>query len=244
MTGKDAPGASVRRLMRACDRAVLATALAGGTAWPYASLVLTACDHGAAPLLLLSDLADHTRNLTGDDRASLLLDGTAGLDDPLAGARASVLGRLAKTGDARLRARYLARHPSAQDYAGFGDFNLYRMSVERAHLVAGFGDIHWLDAAGIAADTSAPLAQAEAEIVQHMNEDHAASVRLCATALLARPDGAWRMTGVDPDGADLRLVGATARLEFAHTVADAAAARDELVRLAAAARAAAGSASG
>ena len=85
MTGDDDAGASVRRLIRTCDRAVLATALAGGTAWPYASLVLTACDHGAAPLLLLSDLADHTRNLKQDGRASLLFDGTAGLADPLAG---------------------------------------------------------------------------------------------------------------------------------------------------------------
>ncbi len=237
MTGDDNAGASVRRLIRTCDRAVLATALAGGTAWPYASLVLTACDHGAAPLLLLSDLADHTRNLKEDGRASLLFDGTAGLVDPLAGARASVLGRLAKTDDGLLRARFLARHPAAQDYAGFRDFNLYRMDVERAHLVAGFGDIHWLDAAAVAADTTAPLAQAEAEIVQHMNGDHADAVRLYATELLARPDGPWRMTGIDGEGCDLRLGGATARLEFAHEIADAAAARDELVRLATAARA-------
>ncbi len=236
MTGAAAPGATARRLIRTCDRAVLATALAGGTAWPYASLVLTACDHGAAPLLLLSDLADHTRNLKSDDRASLLFDGTAGLDDPLTGARVSVLGRLVKTDDQHLRARYLARQPPAQDYAGFSDFNLYRMSVERAHLVAGFGDIHWLDTAEIIADPAAPLANAEADIVQHMNEDHAGAVRLYATALLAQPDGAWRLTGVDPEGTDLRLGGTTARLEFAHTVADADAARDELVRLAAAAR--------
>lgn len=239
MTGDPAPERHVRRLLRTCDRAVLATALADGSAWPYASLVLTACDHGAAPLLLLSDLADHTRNIGADDRASLLFDGTAGLDDPLTGARASVLGRLTKTDDAHLRARYLARHPSALDYAHFSDFNLYRMRVERAHLVAGFGEIHWLDAGEITTDPATPLADAEADIVQHMNEDHCEAVALYATALLARQAGAWRMTGVDPDGADLRLHGQTARLAFAHPISDAAAARDELVRLAKKARASA-----
>ncbi len=231
------PGATARRLIRACDRAVLATSLADGTAWPYGSLVFTACDHGAAPLLLLSDLADHTKNLQADDRASLLFDGTGGLDDPLTGARASVLGRLAKTDDPRHRARYLARHPSAGGYADFSDFNLYRMTIERARLVAGFGSIHWLDAAEVGTDTTAALAEAEADIVAHMNDDHGEAVDLYARVLSGMPGSGWVMTGVDPEGLDLRLGGRTARLDFDHPVADAEGARAELVRLAGEARA-------
>lgn len=231
------PGATARRLIRACDRAVLATALADGTAWPYGSLVLTACDHGAAPLLLLSDLADHTKSLQADDRASLLFDGTGGLDDPLTGARASILGRLAKTDDPGHRARYLARHPSAGGYADFSDFNLYRMTIERAHLVAGFGRIHWLDATEVGTDATAALAEAEADIVAHMNDDHAEAVDLYARVLSGMPGSGWVMTGVDPEGLDLRLGGRTARLDFDHPVADAEGARAELVRLAGEARA-------
>ena len=88
-TNEPAPGALSRRLIRACDRAVLSTSLVN-TEWPYGSLVMTACDHGAKPILLISDLAEHTTNLATNNRASLLFDGTVGLDNPLTGARVTV----------------------------------------------------------------------------------------------------------------------------------------------------------
>ncbi len=216
--------------MRSADRGVLSTLSVRPTApaWPYGSLVLIAADSDGAPLMLLSDLADHTRNLKQDGRASLLLDATAGLDDPLTGARATLMGVVERV-DASPR-RYLARHPSAERYAGFGDFNLYRMRVDRAHLVAGFGKIHWLDA-----DPTLPappaLTNAEDDIVAHMNEDHGAAVELYATKLLGLEGGGWRMTGVDAEGVDLRLAGRTARLTFATSVSDPETARAELVRL-------------
>lgn len=230
-----APGQQVRALIRRADRATLATAQTDG--WPYGSLVLVACDHDAAPLLLLSDLADHTKNLAADARVSLLYDGTAGLDDPLTGARATVLGRIAKTADPRHRARFLARQPSAEMYAGFGDFNLYRVGIERAHLVAGFGRIHWLDADEVVGTVAPALAATEPDIVAHMNADHADAVALYARMLGQDGDG-WRLTGVDPEGADLRRDGSVARIDFARPVDDAESARAELVRLAKQARAA------
>ncbi|MGH7184968.1 MAG: pyridoxamine 5'-phosphate oxidase family protein, partial [Pseudomonadota bacterium] len=89
------PGETVRRLMRAAGQATLATALArDASGRPYASLVLVALDDDGSPILLLSDLADHSRNLQADARAALLFDGTAGLADPLTGPRATVLGRV------------------------------------------------------------------------------------------------------------------------------------------------------
>src|SRR5476651_1609890 len=86
-------GAAVRALMRNSDRASLATIQMDGA--PYASLVLLALDLDASPLLLLSDLAEHSRNIARDSRVSLLIDGTAGLDDPLTGSRASLTGKAA-----------------------------------------------------------------------------------------------------------------------------------------------------
>lgn len=173
------PSAVVRRLMKEARQAALATTLApgldqgldrGDSAQPYVSLVLVALDSDDSPILLLSDLADHSRNLKAEPRAALLFDGTAGLKDPLTGPRASVLGRItpvtpgADAGDAtrdapgdttgRLRARFLARHPSATTYADFSDFHFYRMTVESAHLVAGFGRIHWLTGTDITGDPS------------------------------------------------------------------------------------------
>src|SRR3954454_19439672 len=85
-----------RRLIRTRDHAALATSLRG---WPYASLVAMACDLDASPLLLLSDLAAHTRNLAAGPRVSLLFDATSGFADPLAGPRLTLLGRAERTDD-------------------------------------------------------------------------------------------------------------------------------------------------
>lgn len=231
----------MRGLLRACDRAVLATlqrsASEAPAGWPYASLVMMAVDQDAAPILLISTLADHTRNLLADPRASLLIDGTAGLDEPLTGARATVMGRLEKTDDPRHRARYLARHPSAEMYAGFGDFSVWRMTVERAHIVAGFGRIHWVDGTELLGEAPSALAAREADVVGHMNEDHADAVALYANVLLGQDGDGWQMTGVDAEGADLRLGGRVARLPFDKPVADADGARAELVKLVKKARA-------
>lgn len=233
------PGDIIRGLIRAQDRATLATRMRPGEASiegagaPYASLVLMACGPDASPLLLLSTLADHTKNLLEDPVCSLMVDGTQGLADPLTGARATLQGRVDKVGDHGLMDRYVRRHPSAAMYAGFGDFSLYRMTVQRAHLVAGFGRIHWVDAAAVLYDASAAadLDAQEADVVAHMNEDHADAVGLYANVLLNRPGVGWRLTGVDPEGADLRRDGNVARLAFDKPVTDAESARVELVRL-------------
>lgn len=230
----EAPGAVVRALVRAADRAALSTALADTGGWPYGSLVLAACDLDGSPLLLMSDLAEHARNVAADARLSLLYDGTAGLDDPLMGARATLVGRAEKTTDPRHRARYLARHPSAQGYIAFTDFQLYRVTVERAHLVAGFGRIEWLEAVDIldrVADAG-PLFEHEAGIVQYMNDGHPDAIGRYARILLGLGGGDWRMTGIDPEGCDLRAGGTVARLPFGGRVTGPEDARVELVRLA------------
>lgn len=235
-----APGAEVRRLLRSLDRAALATCMApdgaaGHGGWPYGSLVLLAVDQTAAPLLLLSDLAEHSRNIRADPRVALLIDGTAGLPDPLTGARATVLGRASVYEDAAARARYVARHPSAANYAGFKDFRLYRVEIASAHLVAGFGRIDWVAAAEIVDAPAPALMEAELEILAHVNRDHADALDLMARAAGFAGEG-WRITGIDPEGIDLRRGGAVARLDFAARVEDAGSARAELVRLTRAAR--------
>jgi heme oxygenase (biliverdin-IX-beta and delta-forming) len=230
---EEAPsGADVRALMRRTDRASLATLMGDGS--PYASLVLLALDHDASPLLLLSNLAEHSRNIARDSRVSLLIDGTAGLDDPLTGSRASLTGSVAIVDEPRLLARFTNRHPSSAGYAGFGDFHLYRMQVSRAHLVAGFGRIRWIEGSEVllAGDHSA-LAGAEPSIIAHMNNDHAEGVnRIAARARESGPREGWAMTGIDPEGADFRSGGTIARAPFRAQIRDAGAARSELVHLA------------
>ncbi len=227
-------GAEARRLIRTCDHAALATLLESR---PYVSLVAAACDSDGSPLLLLSDLAQHTKNLIADPRMSLLFEDTAGLPDPLAGPRLSVLGRAERTDDGRLAARFAVRHPASAAYAGFADFHLYRVVIEHGHLVAGFGRIAWIEADELRfpADASA-LEAAEAEIVRHMNADHGDAIALYAERLLGQQGAGWQMTGIDPEGLDLRRDSATARLDFAAPVLTPEAARRVLVMLAERAR--------
>ena len=228
----------VRDLVRGLDRAALATALpVENGAWPYASLVLVAVDHDLSPILLLSDLAEHTKAIAADGRVSLLFDGTQGLEQPLTGPRVTLVGRAERTADERLGRRFLARHPDAGMYAGFKDFSFYRVVVERAHLVAGFGKIRWLNAAELALPVPAGLAESEDGIVRHMNEDHADAVQLYAGKLLGLAGSDWRMTGIDAEGVDLRRAGHVARLAFDTPLSAASEARKVLVALVGKARA-------
>src|SRR3984893_16295135 len=103
-------GPAARRLIRGRDHAALGTSLAGR---PYVSLVATACDSDATPLLLLSDLAQHTKNLVADPSGSLLFEEVSGHADPLAGPRLTLLGRAERCDDPRAAARFAARHPAS-----------------------------------------------------------------------------------------------------------------------------------
>ena len=218
------PGEAARALIRALDAATLATALAGDgdeSGWPYASLVLVACDFYASPILLISQLAEHTKNIAVDNRVSLLYDGTGQRSDRLSGERVSVLGRAVRDDTPGAAARYLARHPSAEGYAGFADFAFFRVEVTRAHLVAGFGRIDWIDGPDLLFPEipAVPLADTaeEAELIAEMNKNHPPFVRFLAENLGLDGDS-WRMTGCDPEGCDLRREGNVARIGFPNPV--------------------------
>jgi putative heme iron utilization protein len=150
-----------------------------------------------------------------------------------------VLGDFAPIGredpsEARLRRRFLARHPKSELYAGFADFSFWRLAVASAHLNAGFARAADLKAADLITDIGGAenLIEAEAGAVAHMNEDHADAVQLYATRLLGAEDGPWRLTGLDPEGVDLAQGDATLRLPFTQRVTTAAALRKVLVDLA------------
>ena len=232
----DAPNAA-KKLLREGLSGALAT-LMPNSGDPYCSLVNVATAHDGSPLLLISKLAIHTKNILADPRASLMLDERKA-GDPLEGARVMLMGRVAATDDAKARARYLARHPEAEMFAGFPDFAIYRMDIERAHLVAGFGRIVDLAGKDILTDVSGAdeLLDAEAGAVEHMNSDHADALELYATKLLGAPGGPWRCTGCDPEGLDLRLGQTGLRLPFPQPVRASGPLRAVLVQLAKDARA-------
>ena len=224
-------GAS-RRLVRTALKGALGT-LDGEAGHPYASLILLATSPGGAPLFLISRLARHTRNLERDPRASILIDGTDGLGNPLAGGRLTLSGLARPSADRSALRRFLARHPQAETYAGFPDFSMYELQIDGAHYIGGFGRIVDLPAGALLTDLTGAegLLEAEADIVDHMNADHADAVELYATVLAGRPAGSWRMVGIDPSGADLLRCTQTIRLEFPTRVQTPAEARKILVSL-------------
>jgi putative heme iron utilization protein len=230
-----------KALLRATRAGALATlALEGG--YPFATLVNVATDVDGGPILLTSALSAHTRNLAADPRASILL-AAGGKGDPLAHPRLTVVGRMTLIGEAgaraRLRRRFLARHPKSALYADFGDFGFWRMAIDSAHLNGGFAKA--ADFAGdvilTRLDDAEELIAIEEDALAHMNNDHAESVRLYATHFAGEKDGAWRATGLDPEGIDLALGDLTARVAFPRPARTAAELRAVLAEMAATARA-------
>jgi hypothetical protein len=239
------PSKVARSLLRRSRQGALAT-LMTGSGDPYCSLVNLASHPDGSPILLISRLAVHTRNLLADSRVSLMLDERAP-GDPLEGARIMLAGRAEEAGGNRpevlrpevLRRRYLNAHPSAAGYADFKDFAFFRIAPTGTHLVAGFGRIVDLKPEQFLTDLSDADALVEAEqgAIDHMNADHRDAMNLYATRLLGAEAGDWRCTGIDPAGIDLQAGGTTLRLDFPERVTGPGELRKTLARLAEAARA-------
>ena len=231
------PKLAAKRLMREARSGALAT-LMTGSGDPYCSLVNVATATDGAPLLLISRLALHTKNILADARVSLMLDERKP-GDPLEGARVMLMGSAAKTESADARRRYLARQPEAAVFADFGDFAFYEVTLMGVHLVAGFGRIVDLKPADVLVDVAGAdaLIAAEPEVLAHMNADHAGTCRLYATKLLGAPDGDWRCVGCDPEGLDLQCGRMGLRLPFPQRVTQPGVLRAVLKQMAEQARA-------
>ena len=232
------PVLAAKKLLREGRSGALAT-LMPGSGDPYCSLVNIATAADGAPLLLISRLAVHTKNVLADPRVSLMIDERKE-GDPLQGARVMLMGAAAATEDPDARRRYLDRQPEAEMFVGFADFAFYRMTLKSAHLVAGFGRIVDLKPQDILTEVgdAAELVAAEPDILAHMNGDHADACRLYATKLLGAPDGEWRCVGCDPEGLELQQGRTALRLPFPQRVRAPGVLRQMLKQMAEAARAA------
>ncbi len=218
-----------RNLLRRARTATLGT-LNREDGIPYASLVNIATDVRGWPLILVSTLAWHTRNLLADPRGSIMVAELPETGDALTGPRVTVMGRFSKVEDAGLKRRYLARHPAASLYVGFGDFAFWRLEPEMAHAVAGFGRIETIGADEVF-PSSDEMTALEESAIAHMNSDHADAIQLYAEKLLGATPGGWNIEGLDPDGADLRRGEETLRLQFSSSVYTADALRAHLATL-------------
>lgn len=204
-TGDDARR-QAKTLLRSARFGALATQ-DPATGAPQVTRVGVSTDFDGAPVLLISGLAVHFPALRADGRCSLLL-GEPGKGDPLAyprisiAAEARILERDSEDSQ-RIAARYLRHQPKAKLYAELGDFRFVRLEPLSASLNSGFGKAFALTAADLLSSADPALAAAEANAVEHMNEDHFEAVNLYARYYAKAPSGKWVLTGIDAEGIDI-----------------------------------------
>jgi putative heme iron utilization protein len=228
-TGRDA-----RRYLRGHRSGVLSTLSVRLGGHPFGSIVPFALDGDCRPAILISALAEHTRNLAADPRASLIVHDYA--DDVQAGTRLTLVGDAARLADdAVVRSRYLRQVPAAEDLLALGDFSFWTIAPERLLFIRGFGRIDWIDAAEFAPPANS-LAEADEAIVAHMNADHTVALADYCRHYHGVTPVAVEMTGIDCDGFDVRADGQLLRFGFPDPVTNAGKAREALVAMARAAR--------
>ena len=232
-----------RTLASAVGTGTLCTVSSEGDGHPYGSFVTYGLDEGA-PVFLVSVLAEHTKNLQGDARCSLLV-AQPGEGDPLARPRVTLVGKAQQldrgTASEAARAAFLAAHPNASYYVDFTDFSFWRMGVESLRYIGGYGRMSWVEAGDWQAAEADPIAPAAHRIISHMNDDHADTMVLYCRALSRAGDtSSATMVSVDRYGFEMSAVTEKGprpiRLAFSRPIATAKEARQELVALAKQAR--------
>jgi hypothetical protein len=210
---------------------------------PFGSVMPYAPDPRGAPLLLISRMAMHTQNLEADTRASLLATQPGWTEDPLAGGRATLMGRAARVPDRErgaAREAYLARHPKAAFWVDFEDFAFWRLDVADVYFVGGFAAMDWVMGEAYATARPDPLADSAEGILEHMNRDHASALLTLARAHADAAAEESTMLSVDRLGFRVRLRSGdrlhAARISFPREVATAEECRSALIEMIRAAR--------
>jgi len=215
--------------------------------WPFGSLTPYTLFESGEPIILISEIAEHTRNLRHDARVSLLVQDSGALARPQAGARITLMGYAMAVPPPYLehaRRLYSSRFPDSADYFSAHDFSLYSIVLTQIRYIGGFGDIHWVPAEALVDNAPGsnidPLAAQVSGICKHMNEDHADSLVLMAELLAGAPAQSARMIRVDSQGFDVIAiqngVHKYARLSFAAPVSTPEETRRAMVNLVAQAR--------
>jgi putative heme iron utilization protein len=230
--------------------AVLSTLTVDPAGFPFGSVVAYAADQAGNPLFVISELAEHTRNLRADGRASLLVTESRDESDPLASGRVTVIGEASPVPAARqdeATAFVVGHLPAVGGYANYGDFSCWRLDVGAIRWVGGFGRMDWVDPAAFRAGAFDPVLVRRRDVIEHMNADHAdAGILLCQRALDTASDGppatvtAASFDHVDRFGCDYTATTdrgtASIRLAFEHPATSVDEVRASVVALVRAAR--------
>ncbi|MGV0634586.1 DUF2470 domain-containing protein [Mycolicibacillus trivialis] len=195
-----------RTVAAATNTGTLATLTREGD--PWASMVTYGL-LGGDPVLCVSTMAEHGRNLLHDPRASIAAVAPSTGGDPLASSRVTLAGVAEKpAGDEATAAReaHLAAVPAAKYYIDYSDFSLWVLRVQRVRWVGGYGRMDSASGADYAAAQPDPVSPHAARAVAHLNDDHADSLLAMAQRLGGFPDCTEAVcTGADRYGLDLKV---------------------------------------
>ena len=233
-----------RKFLRSTHSGILSTHSARLEGYPFGSIAPFVLDHGCQPVILISNIAEHTKNIALNPKVSLLV--FAAGDDLQANARLTLLGeavKIFKDEDADLRTRYLRYLPQAASYFDMHDFAFYRIHIHQARYIGGFGKMSWLSDADLFSDitdSGALLASQETAIIEHMNADHAENLINYCKHFHNVDATQVQMLGLDCDGFDVEATvnnnTTMLRFDFEAQINDAQSARAALVAMAKAAR--------
>src|SRR5436853_154837 len=231
MTGMTDQALTARRLLNQQSMGGLSTHSVDVAGYPFGSIAPFVLNYDSEPTMLISDIAQHTRNIKQNPRVSLTVF-DQGADDPQASSRLTWIGdaELIDPSDTEIRRRYLRYFPSAESYFETHDFSFYRIRLRRARFIGGFGQIYWI--APDAMLVSNPFREAESRIVEHMNQDHQQALFHYCEVLKGVKASTVAMTGIDREGFDMLADGRKLRVDFDAPIDTAEEARAVLVRLA------------
>jgi putative heme iron utilization protein len=233
-----------RKFLRSTHSGILSTHSARYDGYPFGSVAPFVIDHHCQPVILISNIAEHTKNIALNPKVSLLVFATG--DDLQANARLTLLGeavKIFKDEDADLRMRYLRYLPQADSYFDMHDFAFYRIHIHQARYIGGFGKMSWLSDVDLFSDitnSGTLLASQENAIIEHMNADHAENLISYCKHFHNVDATQVQMLGLDCDGFDVEATvnnkTTMLRFDFEAQINDAQSARAALVAMAKAAR--------
>ncbi len=235
MPDSTTPAREARALLLAQSFGILSTLSREVEGYPHGSLTPYGLDYEENPILLISDLAQHTRNISDDPRVSLTIF-TVRDPDIQANPRLTVMADavLLREEESEVRDRYVRYFPRAEASRAAHDFAFYRLSPIRCHYVGGYGNVHWLETDEVFYLNPFSVEE-EAFIISHMNEEHGPVMRTYCNHYkkMRLPESASViMVGVDGDGFDLLVERQKVRIDFKTQVTDSDEAREQLVAMA------------
>jgi len=238
------------QFLRTTQSGVLSTFSEKFIGYPFGSVAPFILDHSGQPIILISTIAEHTKNIIANPKVSLLV--FAGDDDLQANARLTIIGEAVKIDKENLdlRARYLRYFPQAASYFTMHDFSFYRIEIAQTRYIAGFGKMGWIAGDEIANDNfsvDSPLARQETAIIEHMNADHVESMLAYCKHFHQITATHAQMLGIDNSGFDVKVdianadlpagtYSKTIRFNFDQPIHDAQSARLALVGMSKAAK--------